>query len=157
MCHDIIKIDVFSTFFLKLTMFRAFLMSIGRVFHNEEHKKARLANDQNKQREIIFNADPITQKLLGQEVKGLNKEEWNHQKRDLMKDILISKFTQHPDLKDLLLKTGTKKLAEANARDNYFAIGLPITHPDVLDTTKWSENGNKLGEILMELRDELRS
>ena len=122
-----------------------------------QHKKARLANDQNKQREIIFNADPITQKLLGQEVKGLNKEEWNHQKRDIMKDILISKFTQHPDLKDLLLKTGTKKLAEANARDNYFAIGLPITHPDVLDTTKWSENGNKLGEILMELRHELRS
>ena len=79
------------------------------------------------------------------------------QKRDIMKDILISKFTQHPDLKDLLLKTGTKKLAEANARDNYFAIGLPITHPDVLDTTKWSENGNKLGEILMELRHELRS
>ena len=74
-----------------------------------------------------------------------------------MKDILISKCTQHPDLKDLLLKTGTKKLAEANARDNYFAIGLPITHADVLDTTKWSENGNKLGEILMELRHELRS
>ena len=101
-----------------------------------QHKKARLANDQNKQREIIFNADPITQKLLGQEVKGLNKEEWNHQKRHIMKDILISKFTQHPDLKDLLLKTGTKKLTEANARDNYFAIGFPITRPDVLDTTK---------------------
>ena len=33
----------------------------------------------------------------------------------------------------------------------------PITHPDVLDTTKWSENGNQLGEILMELRDELKS
>ena len=56
-----------------------------------------------------------------------------------------------------LLQTGTKKLAEANARDNYFAIGMPLTHPEVLDSTKWSENGNQLGEILMELRVELRT
>ena len=98
---------------------------------------------------------PFTQKLLGQEVKRLNKEDWDIHKRDIMKDILISKFTQHPDLKDMLMKTGTKKLAEANARDNYFAIGLPITHPEVLDTTKWLANGNQLGEILMELRQEL--
>ena len=72
-----------------------------------------------------------------------------------MKDILVSKFTQDPGLRELLLQTGTKKLAEANARDNYFAIGMPLTHPEVLDSTKWSENGNQLGENLMELRVEL--
>ena len=52
-------------------------------------------------------------------------------------------------------QTVTKTLAEANARDNYFAIGMPLTHPEALDSTKWSENGNQLGEILMELRVEL--
>ena len=120
-----------------------------------QHKKARIANDLNMQREIMFNADPVTQKLLGQEIKGLNKEDWNNRKRHIMKDILVSKFTQDPGLRELLLQTGTKKLAEANARDNYFAIGMPLTHPEVLDSTKWSENGNQLGEILMELRVEL--
>ena len=120
-----------------------------------QHKKARVANDLNMQREIMFNADPVTQKLLGQEIKGLNKEDWNNRKRHIMKDILVSKFTQDPGLRELLLQTGTKKLAEANARDNYFAIGMPLTHPEVLDSTKWSENGNQLGEILMELRVEL--
>ena len=47
----------------------------------------------------------------------------DHQKRDIMKDILISKFTQHPDLKDLLLKTGTKKLAGGpNGRSLHAAV-----------------------------------
>ena len=119
-----------------------------------QHKKARVANDLNMQREIMFNAD-LTEKLLGQEIKGLNKEDWNNRKRHIMKDILVSKFTQDPGLRELLLQTGTKKLAEANARDNYFAIGMPLTRPEVLDSTKWSENSNQLGEILMELRVEL--
>ena len=102
-----------------------------------QHKKARIANDLNMQREIMFNADPVTQKLLGQEIKGLNKEDWNNRKRNIMKDILVSKFTQDPGLRELLLQTGTKKkIAEANARDNYFAIGMPLTHPEVLDSTK---------------------
>ena len=50
-----------------------------------------------------------------------------------------------------------KTLAEANGRDSYFAIGLPLTHPDVLDPTKWADNSNHLGRILMEIREELRS
>ena len=82
---------------------------------------------------------------------------WDAQKRTVMKDILVSKFTQHEDLKNYLLSTGDKKLAEANGRDNYFSIGLPITHPDVLDATKWLPHSNNLGEILMEIRQELRT
>ena len=100
----------------------------------------------------MFNADPVTQKLLGQEIKGLNKEDWNNRKRHIMKDILVSKtkFTQNPGLRELLLQTGTKTLAEANARDNYFAIGMPLTHPEVLDSTKWSENGRLISWVKSE-------
>ena len=107
-----------------------------------QHKKALLAGDQNKQREIMFNPDPVVQKMLGQEVKGLDRATWDAQKRTVMKDILVSKFTQHEDLKKYLLSTGDKKLAEANGRDSYFSIGLPITHPDVLDATKWLPHSN---------------
>ena len=35
MCYDINQNRCVFNIFLKLTMFRAFLMSIGRVFHNE--------------------------------------------------------------------------------------------------------------------------
>ena len=33
-----------------------------------QHKKARLANDQNKQREIMFNPSPFVQKILGRDI-----------------------------------------------------------------------------------------
>ena len=121
-----------------------------------QHKKALLAGDQNKQREIMFNPDPMVQKMLGQEVKGLDRAAWDTEKRAVMKDILLSKFTQHGDLKNYLLSTGDKTLAEANGKDTYFAIGLPLTHPDVLDAAKWAPQGNQLGEMLMEIRHELR-
>ena len=55
------------------------------------------------------------------------------------------------------MDTKDKTLAEANGRDSYFAIGLPLTHPDVLDPTKWAEKSNHLGRILMEIREKLMS
>ena len=122
-----------------------------------QHKKARVAGDQNKQREIMFNPDSAVQKNLGHEVRGLDGTSWDEDKCAIMKDILISKFTQHEQLKKYLIDTKDKILAEANGRDDYFAIGLPLTHPDVLDSTKWADNSNHLGRILMEIREELRS
>ena len=94
---------------------------------------------------------------LEQEVKGLDQSSWDEQKCLVMKDILIAKFTQHDHLKKYLIDTKDKTLAAANGRDSYFAIGLPLTHPDVLDSTKWVDNSNRLGKILMEIRQELRS
>ena len=117
-----------------------------------QHKKARVAGDLNKQREIMFNADPVVQKNLGHEVRGLDHA---LDKCSILKEILISKFTQQ--LKQFLMDTRDKTLAEANGRDSYFAIGLPLTHPDVLDQTKWADNSNHLGRILMEIRQELMS
>ena len=122
-----------------------------------QHKKARVAGDLNKQREIMFNADPVVQKNLGHEVRGLDHASWDKDKCSILKEILISKFTQHEQLKQFLMDTRDKTLAEANGRDSYFAIGLPLTHPDVLDQTKWADNSNHLGRILMEIRQELRS
>ena len=120
-----------------------------------QHKKARQAGDQNKQREIMFNSDPAVQKSLGYDVNGLDQEQWKQDRRGYMKDILIAKFTQIDHLKRQLLDTGERTLAEANGRDHYFGIGLPLTHPDVLDPNKWSKDGNQLGLILMEIRQEL--
>ena len=85
----------------------------------------------------MFNPDPAVQKNLGHEVRGLDGTSWDEDKCAIMKDILISKFTQHEQLKKYLIDTKDKILAEANGRDDYFAVGLPLTHPDVLDSTKW--------------------
>jgi len=67
-------------------------------------------------------------------------------KFDRMKRVLQAKFTQHEDLKHLLLSTGTARLVESATVDN--AVNR-----------LWGEvNGvgkNKLGELLMEVRAEL--
>ena len=72
--------------------------------------------------------------------------DWSKIKFDRMKRVLQAKFTQHEDLKQLLLSTGTARLVEAATVDN--AVNR-----------LWGEvNGvgkNKLGELLMEVRAEL--
>ena len=73
--------------------------------------------------------------------------EWSKTKFERMKKILYAKFTQHKDLQELLLGTGEKRLVEVATVDN--AVNR-----------LWGEvNGkgkNKLGELLMEVRLEIR-
>lgn len=72
---------------------------------------------------------------------------WSKNKFIRMKQILISKYTQHPELRVLLDSTEDKRLVESTTVDN-----------EVNRT--WGEvNGkgkNMLGVLLMEVREELR-
>lgn len=69
--------------------------------------------------------------------------DWSKTKFDRMKRVLLAKYTQHPDLRSLLLSTGTARLVESATVDN--AVNR-----------LWGEvNGkgqNKLGGLLMEVR-----
>jgi len=73
---------------------------------------------------------------------------WSKTKFDRMRAVLFAKFTQHEDLKALLLSTGDARLVETATVDNEV-------------NRLWGEvNGlgkNMLGVLLMELRDKLRS
>ncbi len=72
---------------------------------------------------------------------------WSKTKFDRMRGVLRAKFSQHPDLLELLLSTGEARLVESATVDN------PVNR-------LWGEvNGvgeNMLGKMLMELRAELR-
>lgn len=74
-------------------------------------------------------------------------EDWSAIKIERMRRVLRAKFSQHEDLKDLLLKTGEARLVEAGKTNN--AVNR-----------FWGEvNGNgqnMLGVLLMEIRAELR-
>lgn len=74
--------------------------------------------------------------------------EWSRIKFDRMRTVLRAKFTQHEDLRDLLLSTGSARLVESATVDN------PVNR-------LWGEvNGkgkNMLGVLLMELRAQLGS
>jgi ribA/ribD-fused uncharacterized protein len=72
------------------------------------------------------------------------RPDWEQIKDDVMYKCLQCKFTQNPSLKKALLNTGDEYLEETNTwRDIYWGVC----------------NGagqNKLGKLLMKLRDELR-
>ena len=72
---------------------------------------------------------------------------WSTTKFDRMRRVLRAKFTQHEDLKELLLSTGEARLVEVATVDNEV-------------NRLWGEvNGigrNMLGVLLMELRSQLR-
>jgi ribA/ribD-fused uncharacterized protein len=71
---------------------------------------------------------------------------WSQIKYDRMRGVLRAKFTQHEDLKRILLSTGEARLVEVGKVDN------------IVNRTWGEVNGkglNMLGVLLMELRAEL--
>ena len=72
------------------------------------------------------------------------RQDWQSIKDNVMYIALINKFTQYPELKQLLLETGDRKLVEHSPYDSY-----------------WGDGGdgkglNRLGELLMKLRAAFR-
>lgn len=73
---------------------------------------------------------------------------WSKIKFERMRRVLLAKFTQHQDLRDLLLSTGTARLVETATVDN----AVNRLWGEVNGTGK-----NMLGVLLMDLRDALAS
>lgn len=73
---------------------------------------------------------------------------WSTKKFARMRGVLVAKFSQHADLRNILLATGNARLVESATTDN------PVNR-------LWGEvNGvgkNLLGKLLMEVRHELAS
>ena len=78
-------------------------------------------------------------------VSRWRRNDWESIKEHVMYKALLAKFTQHDDLRKLLLGTGERKLVERSPYDSYWGDGGDGT------------GKNRLGELLMQLRRELRS
>lgn len=80
--------------------------------------------------------------------KGRNvqlRNDWEEVKEQYMYEIVLAKFKQNKDLKKRLLATGTSELIEGN------------TWGDVIWGMCKGQGENKLGKILMRIRNELKS
>lgn len=80
--------------------------------------------------------------------KGRNvqlRNDWEAVKEQYMYEIVLAKFKQNRDLKKRLLATGTSELIEGN------------TWGDVIWGMCKGQGENKLGKILMRIRNELKS
>ncbi|KAJ3002010.1 hypothetical protein HKX48_002569 [Thoreauomyces humboldtii] len=71
------------------------------------------------------------------------RPDWEERKFDAMSLVLRQKFDQHSDLRNTLMRTGDKYLAEHTANDLFWGDG----------GGDGSSGGNHLGEMLMRLRE----
>lgn len=87
---------------------------------------------------------PMIAAQMGRDRKRPLRRDWESVKDRIMLEAVRAKFTQHEDLKAILLATGDAKLVEHTANDNYWGDGGD------------GSGKNRLGQILMQVRAELR-
>ena len=82
---------------------------------------------------------------IGRDRKRPLRRDWDSIKDGVMLEALRAKFTQHDDLRALLLATADARLVEHTDNDSYWGDGGD------------GSGTNRLGQVLMRVRDELRT
>jgi hypothetical protein len=106
----------------------------ARKFENPAHRE-----------EVRKVKTPMIAARLGRDRKKKLRRGWESVKDNVMRDAVRAKFTQHDELRLLLLSTGDAKLVEHTANDAYWGDGGD------------GSGRNMLGRILMEVREQLRA
>ena len=119
------------------------------------HVKAMENDDSVAARKIRYAKDPREIKRIGSSLTMNNKEKWETIRHGVMHDLVKAKFMQNNDMAQELIQTGNRRLGETGKGSDY-AIGVPFTHPRVLDSTVWTA-ASELGKTLEAVRDELRA
>jgi ribA/ribD-fused uncharacterized protein len=119
-------------------------------------EKARLFGDSKTEARIMKVAEPRQHKALGRLVRDFREATWQAHREAIVNRGTMLKFTQNPELQNLLLATGDRRIAEANPRDRIWGIGLDISNPDSLKPNRW-RGLNLLGAALERARATIRT
>ena len=132
----------------------------GETYASAEHfmmaAKALLFGDAEMAGRIRAAPHPRAAKELGRSVRGFDEQRWAERRFDLVVTGNLAKFSQHPELRDYLLNTGSRVLVEASPYDRIWGIGLTADHEDATSPERW-RGLNLLGFALMEVRQQLRT
>lgn len=131
---------------MKFTSAEQYMMYVKAVQFGDEYNMQR----------IMSTTDVAKIKQYGREVKGYVNNIWASRRYKIMVDGLIAKFKSNPQLAEKLLATGNAILCECAVKDRIWGIGLSMKDPNRFDMTKW-RGQNLLGEVLMEVREILRT
>jgi ribA/ribD-fused uncharacterized protein len=117
----------------------------GKRWPTSEHYfQAQKFAGESDEEEIRTAGKPSLAASMGRERTRPLRRDWERVKENVMLDALRAKFTQHDDLKAILLGTGDAVLVEHTANDSYWGDGGD------------GSGKNRLGRLLMQLRAELR-
>jgi ribA/ribD-fused uncharacterized protein len=144
----------FSSFYD--TVFKLDDVEYKSAEHAFQAIKAKTFGDEEHFKKILKAKSAQSAKSFGKKVEKFEESVWNEKKEDVMRKILRAKFSQNAEIRKKLLDTGDKILAEANPRDTFWGIGTSASTAIAKNPSKW-KGQNKLGKLLMELRDELKA
>jgi hypothetical protein len=153
---------MFTFFFTEASPFsqwyRCSFTAGGNTFNCAEqymmHGKALLFDDADAAAQILAADHPRAHKALGRKVKRFDDVAWKRARESIVMAGNRAKFTQHAELRELLLATQGTTLVEASPYDKIWGIGLAASDPRAQDPNQW-KGQNLLGKILTALRDEL--
>lgn len=111
----------------------------------EHYSQAQKFADPSRQAAIRAAPTPGAAKQLAWADDAGFRNDWNAVRDEVMLIALHAKFTQHETLRDQLLATGDAFLIEHTYLDSYWADGGD------------GSGQNRLGRLLMQVRDELRA
>eukprot|EP00243_Klebsormidium_subtile_P003514 TRINITY_DN16932_c0_g1_i1.p1 TRINITY_DN16932_c0_g1~~TRINITY_DN16932_c0_g1_i1.p1 ORF type:complete len:160 (+),score=39.82 TRINITY_DN16932_c0_g1_i1:257-736(+) len=118
----------------------------GKTWPTTEHYfQAQKFHDEALQERIRTLTSPGAAAKEGRKRSNPLREDWERVKDDVMLTALRAKFTEHEDLKAVLLSTGERNLVEHTTNDSYWADGGD------------GSGRNVLGQLLVRLRSELRA
>jgi ribA/ribD-fused uncharacterized protein len=86
---------------------------------------------------------PAKAKSMGHSRKFKLRRDWESVKDAIMREAVLAKFTQHEDIRAILLATDDAEIVEHTANDDYWGDGGD------------GHGKNKLGRILMSVREQL--
>ncbi len=124
---------------------RADIKLDGKIWRTTEHYfQAQKFHDKACQEKIRLVASPSIAARLGRSRKVPLRGDWEAVKEDIMLKALRAKFTQHEKFRRILLETNDATLIEHTTRDSYWGDGGD------------GSGKNRLGQLLMQVREELK-
>jgi ribA/ribD-fused uncharacterized protein len=94
--------------------------------------------------EVRLAKSPMIAARMGRSHTRPLRKDWESAKDSIMHEAVLAKFTQHAELREVLLGTRDAKIVEHTENDAYWGDGGD------------GHGKNRLGQILMRVRDELR-
>ncbi len=120
------------------------------------YKKAEVFGDIKTQKLILQTNDAGKIKALGRTVTPFDHVVWNGMRQIIVYEGLMAKYSQNAELREKLLQTGSRLLAECAVNDKIWATGLSMNDSRRFDPANWTGQ-NLLGFAAMLVREKLRS
>lgn len=116
----------------------------GKQWQTSEHYfQAQKFEDREHQEAIRKTKSSMIAARMGRDRKKPLRRDWESVKVAVMRKAVRAKFTQHEDIRRILLSTGEARIVEQTENDSYWGDGGD------------GSGKNMLGRILMEIREEL--